>query len=53
MMPLDPNDYPATVEDSSVNNSSANMMLSGYSGSKAREYAKKWAYKTNNTKYGY
>lgn len=28
MMPLDPNDYPATVEDTSVNNSSANMMLS-------------------------
>lgn len=53
MMPLDPNDYPATVEDTSVNNSSANMMLSGYSGSRAREYAKEWAYKTNNTKYGY
>ena len=29
------------------------MMLSGYSGSRAREYAKEWAYKTNNTKYGY
>lgn len=53
MMPIDTTKYKPTMESNVITNAYSTRILSGYSGRRAREYAKKWAYKTNNTSYGY
>lgn len=53
MMPIDTTQYPATKESGVTASLSSNRSLSGYSGTDARFYAETWAYKTNNTDYGY
>lgn len=53
MMPIDTDVYPATKEGTIKSDSKGVMSLSGYSGSDAKKYAQTWAYKTNNTSYGY
>ena len=53
MMPIDTDVYPATKEGAITSDSKGVRSLSGYSGSDAKAYAQTWAYKTNNTSYGY
>ena len=53
MMPIDTNVYPMTKESATKSDVKGVTSLSGYSGSDAKTYAQTWAYKTNNTSYGY
>lgn len=53
MMPIDTTKYKPTMENNTRSNAYSTRSLSDYRGWKAREYAKNWAYKTNNTSYGY
>lgn len=53
MMPIDENAYPATMEGNVETSTFSARSLSGYSGANARTYAQQWAYKTNNSSYGY
>lgn len=53
MMPIDTTRYKSTLENNVRTKTYSSISLSGYNGWEARKYAKKWAYKTNNTSYGY
>lgn len=53
MMPVDTEKYPSTVKSDAIVDTYSNRQLSEYDGKKAKEYAKKWAKKTNNKDYGY
>lgn len=53
MMPIDTTKYKPTIENSTRTYAYSTSALPNYSGWRAREYAKEWAFKTNNTSYRY
>ncbi|MDO5156408.1 MAG: amidase domain-containing protein [Eubacteriales bacterium] len=53
MMPIDSNLYTDTEESDIKTSTPSVTSLSGYNGTNAKTYAQTWAYKTNNTSYGY
>ncbi len=53
MMPIDPDVHSKTEDGFKRKTANNTRSLSGYSGTDARTYAQTWAYKTNNTDYGY
>lgn len=53
MMPIDTNKYLTTKEGWEIENDKGINSLQGYNGANARAYAQTWAFKTNNTNYGY